>query len=130
MAGEQCKPFLLWQFGPDTGIKNRLFDQPCDMLVVQPSLKRPLAVARYSDEYRPDTYLRKVQPLFQRMNRTSLLAGTSSDFHLIPTRFGMKDEKHAFVENLDPIAKVTCGIQLNVEANDFGPTQSTSETDQ
>src|SRR6056297_1075536 len=98
------------------------------MLVVQPRLQRLLAIPRGADEDWAEVDLCEVQPLRERMDGARLFRGAAANLDLTPAGLGIEGEQGAFVENLDPAARVQRVILVHVETYDFGAAQAASIT--
>lgn len=119
MAREEGEAFLLRQLRSDTGIQNRTFDQPGDMLVVQTCVEGALAITRGADEDRTEVDLRKVQPLLQCMHGAGLILGAASDLDFAPSGLCVEGQEGAFLENLDPAAGIRRIVFVHVQGDDF-----------
>lgn len=92
-AGKQGEAVVLEQVRPDTGFQHGWLDQAGDMLVTQSSFQRCIAVALGTPEGRPEVDLRKLQPLFQRMDGAGLVRRSAANLALTPAGFGVEREQ-------------------------------------
>ena len=109
--------------------KSCALDQTRHFLIVEPIRPGFFSLAVDTAKQRTFGAFRKLNPGLNGDDGAGGIGGTAADLDLAPAGLAVQGDQQTFVEDFDPATTVPFLVTAEVEAGDFGSTETTGKTD-